>query len=61
MIEAMTAYLTVDGRKAVVIDSKLLNDKRIFVGKIEGIRPFCHWDENGKTFGDKDSSRDLQQ
>ncbi len=50
MIEVFGVYLTKDKRKAVIIDSKEIEGKRVYVGKIEGIRPYCHWLKDGSIY-----------
>ena len=59
MIDLSQSYKTQDGKAVSLISHKMLHGKKVYVGTVEGVKGYRHWDEDGYVFGDKDKSLNL--
>lgn len=59
MIEVGKTFTTADGKSASVISSKKVSGKIVFVGIVDGVRSYVHWNEDGTVWQSKDKSNNI--
>lgn len=54
-------YKTVDGRAVVMLTKqKMIGDKRIYIGVVEGIQGYQNWTQDGRAWNSNHTNIDLK-
>jgi len=54
-------YQTADGRAVMMLPKhKLVGDRKVFIGIVEGDQGYHHWTQDGVVFGENDKKLNLK-